>query len=66
MEFNILPKSVDSLPKEFQKEKWTLEDCEEYVRKREQSKDNKLIPLHQLMRGAKLDISEIKQVWFKV
>ena len=66
MEFTINPKSLDSVPEEFRKEKWTIEDCKEYIRKRREGKGSQMVPLHQLMQGAKLDITETKQVQFIV
>ena len=62
MEFTINPKSLDSVPEEFRKGKWTIEDCKEYIRKRREGKDNQMIPLHQIMQGAKLDVTEPKHV----
>lgn len=62
MEFTINPKSLDSVPKEFRREKWTIEDCKEYIRKRSEGRGNQMIHLHQLMQGAKLDITEPKHV----
>ena len=64
MEFVILPKSLDGLPEKFCKPRWTVEDCEEYVKERGSLARDKSRPLREVMKGARFDISEPAHVQF--